>query len=228
LQTENNDMAGLTGDGLGPAELEELLASVAGVADIEVDLREDGSPHLRIWLDGSVPAEEVGEEVKIAMAAARSSVGTGSSEPDRKVGLGRGLGEILAADEGTTPPSHFHPDVLEPEEEPPPNLALVAVEETAGGISVRAADSNGGIAFSPVEDPRSLNQAVVSAVARLRQERPVPRLAGVEIRDVSGDPVLTVVLTFADGRRSVGAALVEGGMPFTLGRAVWEAIGSSD
>ena len=221
-------MTGLGDDGLGPAELEELLASVAGVADIEVDLREDGAPHLRVWLDGSVPAEEVGEEVKRAMADARSSVKAGTAAPDRKVGLGRGLSEILAADEATRLPSQLHPDVAEPEEDPRPNLALVAVQETVGGISVRAADSNGGIAFSPVEDPRSLNQAVVSAVARLRQERPIPRLAGVEIRDVSGDPVLTVVLVFADGRRSVGAALVEGGMPFTLGRAVWEAIGSSD
>jgi hypothetical protein len=120
------------------------------------------------------------------------------------------------------------PNTAQAEEERRPNLALVAVEETAGGISVRAADSAGGIAFSPVEDARSLNQAVVAAVARLRQERPAPRLAGVEIRDVNGDPVLTVVLVFADGRRSVGAALVAGGMPFTLGRAVWEAIGSTD
>jgi hypothetical protein len=44
--------------------LEELLASVAGVADIEVDLREDGSPHLRIWLDGSVPTADVSEEIR--------------------------------------------------------------------------------------------------------------------------------------------------------------------
>ena len=105
-------------------------------------------------------------------------------------------------------------------------LGLVAVEETAGGVSVRAADSSGGLAFSPVADPRSINQAVVNAVARLRRERPVPRLAGAEIRDLSGQAVLTVVLVFADGTRAVGAALVTGGMPFALGKAVWEALGS--
>lgn len=221
-------MARLGDDSLGPAELEELLASVAGVADIEVDLREDGSPHLRVWLDGSVPTAEVSEEIRRAVAAARSSIEAAAPTAERKVGLGRGLGEILAADQGSVPPQQLLPDTVQAQEEVRPNLALVAVEETAGGISVRAADSVGGIAFSPVADPRSLNQAVVAAVARLRQERPIPRLAGVEIRDVSGDPVLTVVLVFADGRRSVGAALVAGGMPFTLGRAVWEAIGSTD
>jgi hypothetical protein len=226
LQTDNNDLAGLDG-ALAPEELEKLASAVEGVADIEVDLREDGLPHLRIWLDGTVPPEEVGERIRHAVATARTHTGAMPGPTRRRVGLGRTLGEILAADEVNTPPAHFAPEIAEPEEARP-SLALIAVEETAGGISVRAADSNGGIAFSPVEDPRSLNQAVVSAVARLRQERPLPRLAGVEVRDVSGEPVLTVVLGFADGRRAVGAALVNGGMPFTLGQAVWEAIGSSD
>ena len=227
MQTKENEDA--QHDGLTAADLEELLAAVPGVANIEVDLREDGSPHLRVWLDGSVPADDVGEEIQQAVSAVRIKTPTqGEASPERKVGLGKGLNEILESDEAMSPPHQFRPETTEPEPEVRPTLALVAVEETAGGISVRAADSKGGIAFSPVDDPRSLNQAVVSAVARLRQEKPIPRLAGVEIRDVSGDPVLTVVLVFADGRRSVGAALVEGGMPFTLGRAVWEAIGSFD
>ena len=227
MQTEGNDAVGLGEAGFEAAELEEFLAGIDGVADIVVDLREDGMPRLRVWLDGSVPADEVGEELKRAVAAVQSSAETSPSMPERKVGLGRGLSDILAADGQKNAPSQLLPNGAT-DEETLPVLALVAVEETAGGISVRASDSHGGIAFSPVEDPRSLNQAVVSAVARLRQERPVPRLAGVEIRDVSGDPVLTVVLVFADGRRAVGAALVTGGMPFTLGRAVWEAIGSAD
>ena len=64
----------------------------------------------------------------------------------------------------------------------------------------------------------------MSAVGRLRHDRPLPRLAGVEVREVSGATVLTVVLNRANGRRAVGAALVEGGLPFTLGTAVWEAL----
>ena len=132
--------------------------------------------------------------------------------------------EIIAAESAVAPPPQL--DAQEPVIRP--GLALVAVEETAGGVSVRAADSIGGVAFSPVEDTSSLNQAVVSAVGRLRRVRPLPRLAGVEVRDVNGAAVLTVVLTLADGQRAVGAALVDAGMPFTLGRAVWDALDTAD
>ena len=209
-------------EGLTPDALVELLRDAPGIANLEIDLREEGSPRLRIRLDGSMSGPEVGDEIRHRIAAVRDD-----AVPDvRRIGLGRGLADILAADADTAGPAHLQP--ADPDLAPKATLVLVAVEETAGGISVRAADSVGGVAFSPVEDPRSLNQAVVSAVGRLRQERPLPRLAGVEIRDVNEAPVLTVVLALADGRRAVGAALVDGGMPFTLGKAVWEALASAE
>ncbi len=186
-------------------DLYDLITAVDGVGGVEIDLREDGRPHVRVWLDGTVPAPEVSEKVRAAVDTAPDSPAVGQA-PSRDT-LGRELPETLQ----TTPAE---------------SLALIAVEETAGGVSVRAADSGGGLAFSPVADPRSINQAIVNAVARLRQERPLPRLGGVEIRDVSGQAVLTVVLVFADDTRAVGAALVKGGMPFTLGKAAWEALGS--
>lgn len=193
------------------------LEGIAGVGALEVDLRNDGSPRLRVRLDGSVSETVVGDEIRRRFAMMASDP---EGSPRRRGGLGRGLADILAAETAAPPPALIE----SPEPELQNRLALVAVEETAGGISVRAADSAGGLAFSPVEDARSLNQAVVSAVGRLRQERPLPRLSGVEVRDVNGSAVLTVVLTRADGQRSVGAALVEGGMPFTLGAAVWDAL----
>ena len=216
-------------------ELSELLQGIVGIASIEVDLREDGSPRVRIQLDGSIAGSVVGAEIRRTLSLRRSREPT--SMPDRRVGLGRDLADILAANATAQPPAHLRePAAAEaPTEavearptavEAPPSLALIAVEEAAGGISVRAADSAGGVAFSPVEDPRSLNQAVVSSVARLRQEKPLPRLGGVEVRDVDGAPVLTVVLSLANGERLVGSSLVSGGMPFTLGRAVWEALAS--
>jgi hypothetical protein len=208
-------------EGLDADTLRDLIEDTAGVADVEVDLREDGSPRLRIRLDGSASTAEVGAEIRRRIAATPAKAGAG-----RRNGLGRGLADILAADAEAAAPVHLQPPAAEPQ--PRASLVLVAVEETAGGISVRAADSEGGVAFSPVEDPRSLNQAVVSAVGRLYERRPLPRLAGVEIRDVNGAPVLTVVLSLADGTRAVGAALVERGMPFTLGAAVWEALASVD
>ena len=202
------------------ADLHDLLTGVAGVESLEIDLREDGSPRVRVHLDGSISGSDVGDEIRQLLTDGRPE-GTAGITRDRRAGLGRDLADILATDATASPPAH-----LQTPTEPQPVLALVAVEETAGGISVRAGDSLGGVAFSPVEDPRSLNQAVVSAVARLRQEKPLPRLAGVEIRDVDDAPVLTAVLALADGHRVVGSALVAGGMPFTLGRAVWEALAS--
>lgn len=198
-------------------DIKQRLEGIAGVAAIDVDLRDAGSPRVRVRLDGSVPEAEVGEEIQRRLAGGKPDK---ESAPVRRAGLGRDLSDILAAEAEVPAPRHLQ----HPEPEPQPELALVAVEETAGGIAVRAADSAGGLAFSPVEDPRSLNQAVVSAVGRLRHERPLPRLSGVEIRDVNGSPVLTVVLTRANGKRAVGAALVAGGMPFTLGTAVWDAL----
>ncbi len=203
-------------------ELHQLAGAVDGVAKVEVDLREDGRPRVRVWLDGSVDSTEVSVEIEDLV----SHVFTSSPRPEvppKRSGLGRRLEEMVADD--LVAPEQLL--ATEPEEQTTAgvHLSLVAVEETAGGISVRASDSSGGIAFSPVSDPRSLNQAVVSAVARLRRETPTPRLAGVELRDVDGSPVLTVVLSHSDGRRLVGASLVEGGMPFTLGKAVWEALG---
>lgn len=233
MESNRRDVAA-SHDEVGAVELRDLIARLAGIGDVEVDLREDGTPHLRIWLDGSVPADEVGAEVREMVASTRSgnkgAAAIADAEPSRtrRTGLGKDLGELLTANGDTSAPSLLIPASAESAQSPKKGLALVAVEETAGGISVRAADSGGGIAFSPVEDPRSLNQAIVSAVARLHQERPLPRLAGVEIRDVDGSPVLTVVLAFSGGRRSVGAALVDGGMPFTLGRAVWEAFAALD
>lgn len=204
---------------LSVGELRQLAADVDGVANVEVDLREDGRPRLRIWLDGSVEAGEVGTHVERVIAQSRVP---GTAEAGRRSGLGRGLDELMAATEAVLPTQLVPPSAVAAPR--PVRLTLVAVEETAGGISVRASDSAGGISFSPVSDPRSLNQAVVSAVARLLRERPAPRLAGVELRDVEDAPVLTVVLAHCDGRRLVGSSIVEGGMPFTLGRAVWEAL----
>ena len=201
-------------------ELQDLIAAVDGVSDVEIDLREDGKPHVRVWLDGTVPASAVSEEVRIVVAAAMESTATPAASSRR--GPGGTRGEILATEDGSGLPVQVDSSV----NPAATTLALVAVEETADGVSVRAADSRGGLAFSPVADPRSINQAVVNAVARLRRERPVPRLAGVETRNVSGQPVLTVVLAFVDDTRAVGSALVVGGMPFTLGMAVWEALGS--
>jgi hypothetical protein len=101
---------------------------------------------------------------------------------------------------------------------------LPAVEETAAGVSVRVADSERRVAFSPVRDPNSLNEAVVAAVAGLHENLPLLHLEAVVVRDVAGESALTVLLRLGDGRTLVGSEVVRGGLPFTLGQAVWRAL----
>ena len=55
-------------------KLQDLIAAVDGVADVVIDLREDGNPLVRVWLDGTVPASAVSEEVRIVVAAATEPV----------------------------------------------------------------------------------------------------------------------------------------------------------
>jgi hypothetical protein len=222
-------------DGERATRLQNLVGDIRGVARVEVDIRDDGSPHIRVWLDGSVTSNSVGAEIQEILASVQPQPQKREQVSVRRSGLGRGLNELLAANGDVQPLPHFQPAVQPgPEPEPEPvavpraHLALVAVEESAGGIAVRVADSNRVVAFSPVEDTRSLNQAVTSAVARLRQHRPAPRLEGVEVREIGGEPTLTAVLLLDGGKKAVGAEIVRAGLPFTLGRAVWQALASTE
>ncbi len=222
---DTNDQEVAAAEGTKAARLEELVGDVRGVTRVEVDIRDDGSPHIRVWLDGEVSDDEVGAEIQRILAKVHKGEEGAEAAPVRRTGLGRGLNELLAANGDTQPLPHF---AAMPESEAAPvgapHLMLVAVEESAGGIAVRVADSNRAVAFSPVEDTRSLNQAVTAAVARLRQHRPTPRLEGVEVHQIGGESVLSVVLQLESGDKAAGAEIVRGGLPFTLGRAVWKAL----
>ena len=227
-QVHDTDNQGAGGSvGAQPALLEQQVGDLAGVSQVRVDLREDGSPHIRVWLDGSVTSQEIGAQIQAILDSAEAAPAGEVEPPVRRGGLGRGLGELLEENGGATVPQQFSGQV-QPSPSAPPKLVLVAVEETAGGVSVRVADSEGGVAFSPVEDPRSLNRAVTAAVGRLLQRRPAPQLEGVEVHQIAGESVLSVVLLLDGGERVAGAELVRGGLPFTLGRAVWKALAAAD
>lgn len=219
--TDEQRFAG--GERATAARLERLIGELRGVAGVEVDFREDGSPHVRVRLDGSATSEQVGDEIQRILATVESAAEPRQQEPIRRGGLGRSLGELLEAN-GNSAPLALHPPVAAPPSAPPPSLLLVAVEETSTGVSVRVADSEHGIAFSPVEDPNSLNEAVTAAVARLHPYRPVPHLEAVEVRDIAGASVLTVLLRLEGGSALVGSEVIRGGLPFTLGQAVWKAL----
>ena len=61
-------------------------------------------------------------------------------------------------------------------------------------------------------------------MARLHQHQPVPYLEAVEVREIAGESVLVVLLRLEDGTALVGSEVIRGGLPFTLGQAVWKAL----
>ena len=71
--------------------------------------------------------------------------------------------------------------------------------------------------------PEGLTVAVASAVARLRGF-PSPVRTATNTRDVDGTTVVTVLLELPGGEKAAGAAIVTGGLPFTVGRAVDSAL----
>lgn len=205
------------------ARLERLIGELRGVDAVEVDIRQDGSPHVRVRLDGTASSEQVGDEVQRILAAVDAVAQPSTPEPARRGGLGRSLGEVLEANGNSAALPLPSPNAV-PRSAPMRSLLLVAVEETGAGVSVRVADSERGIAISPVKDPNSLNQAVTAAVARLHQHQPVPYLEAVEVREIAGESVLVVLLRLEDGTALVGSEVIRGGLPFTLGQAVWKAL----
>lgn len=104
---------------------------------------------------------------------------------------------------------------------------MIAIEESSTGVTVRAVDTARNVAEAKViGGASSINPVIVSAVAELLGELPAPRLASVELRDTEIAAVLVVTLELADTTIAAGAAVVQGGMPFTLGKAAWSAIKS--
>ncbi len=100
----------------------------------------------------------------------------------------------------------------------------MSVEETTEGVSVRVVTRDGREEAERVgSGPRSMDRAVVAAVARLVGV-PTPEVVAVEERDVGGADVILVVLEGADGRRAAGSSVVVGGRPFAIGKASHAAV----
>lgn len=194
-----------------------------------------------MWTDDSRDPDELQAEVRSVVARARSggsSAGPVIREPDpappprsissfpgppRKGGLGKGLDSLLPDAVAERAPAHLVSIDLSN----PPSLDMIAIEESASGVTVRAVDSANNIAEAKVNSgTASINPAIVSAVAELVGEMPAPRLVAVELRDTEVAAVLVVTLELADTTIAAGAAVVQGGMPFTLGKAAWSAIRS--
>jgi hypothetical protein len=209
-------------------DLRRDVLGIEGIADVVVEDRE-GTPVVRVWLDGSRDPDHVAAEIRSMLAA---STPQGPARPaerppmPRRTGLGRGLDSLIpAAGEATSPP--VAPPLTPLRTTPDPiQLEIVAVVESALGVVVRAEDSAGRSAEVGARDG-GVDQAVASAVAAI-VGLPEPLLVSADVHEVASDSVVTVVLDLADGTRRVGSALARVGMPYTVGRAVWAALHFGD
>jgi hypothetical protein len=211
-------------------ELREALLGVPGIASAEVTERPGDTPIVRLWLDGSRPGEVVQHDVDGVIAGEGYRRKDEPVEPvadvaeGKRMGLGRGLETLIPASERSAPPAHFQEVAVMEATTLGVQLAKVAIEESAAGVLVRVEDSAGGSWAAEVGDGDSaLQDSVISAVAGLFGIAGGARLVAIDERLVGDTQVVSVLLERSSGRRYAGAAVVEGGRPYTIGRAAYSA-----
>ena len=200
-------------------DMRREVCSLPGVASAEVTPRVGAPPFVRVWTDGSRPDAEVQHAVE---RIALSDAPLREDMSQRRAGLGRSLADTLPAALAEPIPSHFAEDTDAGRDSG--HLTKLAIEETVDGVEVRAIDDAGheaGSIVAPGED--GLARAVATAVALLRGFPP-PHGVAVNTRDVDGTTVVTVLIEMSSGTTLAGAAIVTGGLPFTVGRAVDSAL----
>lgn len=232
-------------------ELRRAVRSLPGVASADVMPQSGAPPVVRLWTDGTIPDAVVQRAVQLlvakgsangsvpvpAEAAAAEPIAEAATEETldvvdepsapkpakRRVGLGKTLGETLPGAFAETAPSHLAIATI-PDERGVRRFLRLAIEETADGVDVRAIDDLGRETEAAVGPrPDGLTVAVASAVARLRGF-PSPLRTATNTRDVDGTTVVTVLVELPGGEKAAGAAIVTGGLPFTVGRAVDSAL----
>jgi len=208
-------------------ELRAALLGVPGIASAEVTERPGDTPIVRLWLDGSRPGEVVQHDVDGVIAGEgyrRKDEPVADVAEAKRMGLGRGLETLIPASERSAPPAHFQEVAVMEATTLGVQLAKVAIEESAAGVLVRVEDSAGGSWAAEVGDGESaLQDSVISAVAGLFGIAGGARLVAIDEQLVGDTQVVSVLLERSSGRRYAGAAVVEGGRPYTIGRAAYSA-----
>jgi hypothetical protein len=244
----------IRGIGMTIEELRRAVRSLPGVASADVMPQSGAPPIVRLWTDGTIPDAVVQRAVQLLVArgsgngsypvpadasagepiAAKPTDNTlpvedefGAAGPAgparRRAGLGKTLVETLPGAFAQTAPSHLATGTI-PNEVGVRRFLRLAIEETSDGVEVRAIDDLGREAEAAVgPGPDGLTVAVASAVARLRGF-PSPLRTATNTRDVDGTTVVTVLIELPGGEKAAGAAIVTGGLPFTVGRAVDSAL----
>lgn len=194
------------------------LDALPGVATAEIVLRDDDNPVARIWLDGTRDDDEVRELVDAVLGQSISSVVFPSQTTQRRrIGLGRGLGDLISNDEHNAVPVQLQPTAGQR-----PSITRVAIIESARGVVVEIEDGAGDVHSEPVGDEGTIDEAVLTGVLALVDGADDSRL---DVTDVeTGDGIVLLVTAIHDDRRSVGAAFIEFGRPYALARAGIDAL----
>lgn len=202
-------------------DLRLAVKAVPGVAHAEVSLRDTGTPVVRVWTDGTRPDGAVHTDVSDVLAIhgyLRPRHGIDAAALEARIN--DSAERIGAAPIGVS-------RVL-PLPETPPVLAKLVIEENGDTVIAVASDSTGRTASAVVgEGPDAFLAAVTDAVAELRGVAPHPVLVNIEDRFVAGVDVISVLIENGMGERYAGAAVVRGGRPYTVGRAVDAALASA-
>ena len=202
-------------------DLRDAVDAVPGVDTVEVTLRDDRTPVVRVWTDGSRGDAAVQRDVADVIAIHGFSGGLSPGRDELGERIGHDIDSLLAADAGTTV-------IGAAGDEPTVNLVKLVIEENGDAVVAVASDASGRSSRASVgEGADAFLIAVTDAVASLRGVNPAPLLVSVEDRFVAGVDVVSVLIETGVGDRFAGAAVVRGGRPFSVGRAVDAALANS-
>ncbi len=188
--------------------LRDDLLSLPGVESADLDGDEMAPSGVRVRLAPGTDVATVGEEVRrvLALHGLRSEVGVEPASPDGSPRATSG------------PPATGDAPVR--------TLEKIRVDEGRDGVVVEAfaGDETAEMRAAGRSEP-ALDQAVVGAVAAVAGAPSVPLIRSVDVRELGGTRVVTVMID-ENGDRLVGSAVFEGGRAYAVGRAVWAALSS--
>ena len=194
------------------------LDALPGVASAEVVLDDDATPLVRVWLDGTLGGDEVRDLVDELVASSMPSVVLPQQKvPRKRIGLGRGLDDLLPSDESDPVPIHLQPSAGLWQ-----SIVGVAVVESADGVTVEIESDDRGVHCETVADDTDIDNAVLRGVAAIVGADGDVQTAITDLE--GGDGLILVVTAVGGSGRSAGAAFVEDGRPYAIARACLAAL----
>lgn len=213
--------------------LRDDLLSLPGVERAEFDGDGTNPTGVRVRLSSGVDPIVIGEEVQRVLAAhgLRSEVvGTPSEAVQTDAETAQSTLDETEQAAFATEASAPRAERDRAESIAPPSSALgldsLAIIEARDGTTVIAsgAGSDSSVQAASASRP-AVDQAIVSAVARLAGVAASPLVRSIDEREI-GDTIVATVVIDEGGERLVGSAVVSGGWPYALGRAAWAAFSS--